>query len=42
MPEICAHYGLFPSAEDWHGRILLLETSEEKWSRRNTAKHFCI
>ena len=30
MPEICARYGLFPTAEDWRGRILLLETSEEK------------
>jgi muramoyltetrapeptide carboxypeptidase LdcA involved in peptidoglycan recycling len=30
MPALCAKYGLFPSAEDWRGRILLLETSEEK------------
>ena len=29
-PSLCAKYGLFPSAEDWRGRILLLETSEEK------------
>ncbi len=29
-PEVCAKYGLFPPAEDWRGRILLLETSEEK------------
>ncbi len=28
--ELCARYGLFPSCEDWKGRILLLETSEEK------------
>lgn len=32
MPEICMRYGLFPTAEDWHNRILLLETSEEKMS----------
>ena len=30
MPQLCEKYGLFPSAEDWKGRILLLETSEEK------------
>ena len=30
MPEQCAKYELFPSAEDWRGRILLLESSEEK------------
>ena len=29
-PSVCAEYGLFPPAEDWRGRILLLETSEEK------------
>jgi Uncharacterized proteins, homologs of microcin C7 resistance protein MccF len=28
--EICQRYGLFPDAEDWKGRILLLESSEEK------------
>ena len=38
MPEICAHYGLFPSAEDWRGRILLLETSEEKMEPQNYRK----
>jgi len=27
---LCAKYGLFPSPEDWKGRILLLESSEEK------------
>jgi muramoyltetrapeptide carboxypeptidase LdcA involved in peptidoglycan recycling len=30
MPGICEKYGLFPDAEDWKGRILLLESSEEK------------
>ena len=30
MPELCQKYHLFPDAEDWQGRILLLETSEEK------------
>ena len=29
-PALCAQYGLFPSAEDWVGKILLLESSEEK------------
>ena len=30
MPELCRKYRLFPDVEDWKGRILLLETSEEK------------
>ena len=30
MPEICGKYGLFPKADDWKGRIILLESSEEK------------
>lgn len=29
-PALCARYGLFPSAEEWRGKILLLESSEEK------------
>ena len=30
MPVLCRQYGLFPGPEDWKGRILLLESSEEK------------
>ena len=30
MPVLCKKYSLFPDAEDWQGRILLLESSEEK------------
>ncbi len=30
MPVLCEKYHLFPDPEDWKGRILLLETSEEK------------
>ena len=30
MPVLCRKYGLFPAAEEWKGRILLLESSEEK------------
>jgi muramoyltetrapeptide carboxypeptidase LdcA involved in peptidoglycan recycling len=30
MPPLCEKYGLFPSLADWKGRILLLESSEEK------------
>ncbi len=30
MPVLCARYRLFPDPEDWKGRILLLESSEEK------------
>ena len=29
-PALCKRYGLFPNAEDWKGKILLLESSEEK------------
>ncbi len=29
-PRLCKQYHLFPSLEDWKGRILLLESSEEK------------
>ena len=29
MPEVCRKYGLFPSTEDWRGKILLLESCEE-------------
>ena len=30
MPVLCKKYGLFPEAEEWKGRILLLESSEER------------
>ena len=30
MPVFCRKYQLFPDAKDWKGRILLLESSEEK------------
>ena len=30
MPVLCRKYSLFPDAGDWEGRILLLESSEEK------------
>ena len=30
MPVLCKKYGLFPEKEDWNGKILLLESSEEK------------
>lgn len=29
-PEFCSKYQLFPSKNEWEGKILLLETSEEK------------
>ncbi|MGI5958916.1 MAG: S66 family peptidase [Massiliimalia sp.] len=31
-PELCGKYELFPSAQEWKGNILLLETSEEQMS----------
>ena len=30
MPALCEKYHLFPNEQDWKGRILLLESSEEK------------
>ena len=30
MPVLCRKYHLFPDAEDWKGRIMLLESSEER------------
>ena len=30
MPRLCRRYRLFPDAKEWEGRILLLESSEEK------------
>lgn len=30
MPDVCRQYGLFPDAQDWQGKILLLESSEEQ------------
>ena len=30
MPDLCRKYRLFPDAKDWEGRILRLESSEEK------------
>ena len=29
MPAVCKQYGLFPSFDDWRGKILLLESCEE-------------
>lgn len=30
MPELCEKYKLFPDCSEWEGKILLLESSEEK------------
>lgn len=30
MPEMCRKYRLFPDPDEWEGKILLLESSEEK------------
>ena len=32
MPALCERYAIFPTKDDWTGRILLLESSEEKMS----------
>lgn len=38
MPTFCKKYGLFPDAADWMGKILLLESSEEKMSPQKYQK----
>lgn len=38
MPILCEKYNLFPTAEDWAGKILLLESSEEKMSPQKYEK----
>ena len=38
MPELCKKYQLFPDKENWRGRILLLESSEEKPSPQKYKK----
>ena len=38
MPGLCKKYRLFPDKEDWQGRILLLESSEEKPSPQKYQK----
>ena len=38
MPELCKKYKLFPDKEEWQGRILLLESSEEKPSPQKYQK----
>lgn len=37
-PELCKKYGLFPPLEEWKGKILLLESSEEKMSSEKYKK----
>ena len=38
MPVLCRKYGLFPGPEEWAGKILLLESSEEKKPPRKYAE----
>lgn len=38
MPLLCEKYKLFPDKEDWRGKILLLESSEEKMSPQKYRK----
>lgn len=38
MPILCQKYGLFPAADEWKGKILLLETSEEQMSPEKMKK----
>ena len=38
MPVLCGKYGLFPDREEWEGKILLLESSEEKMPPRKYAR----
>lgn len=41
-PELCRRYQLFPSLEDWKGKILLLESSEEKMSPEKYRKALTV
>ena len=41
-PALCRQYGLFPAAEDWAGKILLLETSEEKMTPEQYRKELTV
>lgn len=38
MPDLCRRYHLFPDQDEWQGKILLLETSEEKMPPAKFAK----
>lgn len=38
MPLLCRKYELFPNAENWAGKILMLESSEEKMSPQTYRK----
>lgn len=38
MPLFCKKYRLFPELADWNGKILLLESSEEKMSPQKYRK----
>ena len=42
MPDLCRKYGLFPGPEEWAGKILLLESSEEKMTPRKYAQAVSI
>ncbi len=42
MPVLCKKYGLFPPADEWRGKILLLESSEEKPSPEKYGKTLSI
>lgn len=42
MPVLCQRFGLFPSVEDWRGKILLLESSEEKMPPEKYSKALCF
>ena len=42
MPELCRKYGIFPAKADWAGKILLLESSEEKMPPEEYRKALAI
>lgn len=41
MPLLCRQYELFPSREQWQGKILFLETSEEQMPPQKYRKALC-
>ena len=42
MPSLCEKYDLFPKKKDWEGKIILLESSEEKMSPEKYEKALII
>ncbi|WP_337960922.1 hypothetical protein [Caloramator sp. mosi_1] len=40
--EICERYGIFPSLDEWKGKILFIETCEENPLHRNLKRSYLL